>query len=94
MPLPGAVQVTLTAAGRKTLKKRVRGTKTPYRDRLRAQIVLAAARGRGKTPRLLAVRHRKNGCHGGRARGCLPWALRNRLRGASPSPRAGDCNRR
>ena len=47
MPLPSAVQVTLTAAGRKTLKKRVRGTKTPYRDRLRAQIVLAAARGRG-----------------------------------------------
>ena len=44
MPLPSAVQVTLTAAGRKTLKKRVRGTKTPYRDRLRAQIVLAAAR--------------------------------------------------
>ena len=31
---------------RKILKKRVRGAKTPYRDRLRAQIVLAAARGR------------------------------------------------
>ncbi|MGH3199763.1 MAG: IS630 family transposase [Streptosporangiaceae bacterium] len=47
MLLPCAVPVTLTAAGRKTLKKRVRGTKTPYRDRLRAQVVLAAARGRG-----------------------------------------------
>jgi transposase len=46
MPLPGAVPVTLTAAERKTLKKRVRGAKTPYRDRLRAQIVLAAACGR------------------------------------------------
>ena len=45
MLLPGAVPVTLTAAERKTLKKRVRGAKTPYRDRLRAQIVLAAARG-------------------------------------------------
>ena len=46
MPLPAAVPVTLTAAERKTLKMRVRGAKTPWRDRLRAQIVLAAARGR------------------------------------------------
>ena len=29
------------------MKKRARGAKTPWRDRLRAQIVLAAARGRG-----------------------------------------------
>jgi transposase len=43
---PAAVPVTLTAAGRKTLKKRVRGAKTCWRDRQRAQIVLAAARGR------------------------------------------------
>src|SRR6266568_3754130 len=42
-----AVPVTLTAAERKTLKKRVRGAKTCWRDRLRAQVVLAAARGRG-----------------------------------------------
>jgi transposase len=46
MPLPRAVPVTLTAAQRTTLKERARGAKTPYRDRLRAQIVLAAARGR------------------------------------------------
>ena len=46
MPARQAVPVTLTAAERKTLKMRVRGAKTPYRDRLRAQIVLAAARGR------------------------------------------------
>ena len=46
MPLPRAVPVTLTAAERTTLKKRARGAKTPHRDRLRAQIVLAAARGR------------------------------------------------
>jgi transposase len=46
MPLPRAVPVTLTAAQRTTLKKRARGAKTAYRDRLRAQIVLAAARGR------------------------------------------------
>src|ERR1039457_1230044 len=45
--MPAAVPVTLTAAERKTLKKRVRGAKTPYRDWLRAQIVLAAAPGRG-----------------------------------------------
>jgi transposase len=46
MPLPRAVPVMLTAAERTTLKKRARGAKTPHRDRLRAQIVLAAARGR------------------------------------------------
>ena len=45
MPLP-AVLVTVTAAERKVLKKRVRGSKTAWRDRLRAQIVLAAAMGR------------------------------------------------
>jgi transposase len=43
---PAAVPVTLTAAERKTLKKRIRGAKTCWRDRLRAQIVLDAARGR------------------------------------------------
>ncbi len=43
---PAAVPVTLTAAERKTLKKRVRGAKTCWRDRVRAQVVLAAAAGR------------------------------------------------
>ena len=47
MPLLGAVPVLLSAGERTTLKKRVRGAKTPWRDRLRAQIVVAAARGRG-----------------------------------------------
>jgi Homeodomain-like domain len=46
MPLPRAAPVTLTAAERTTLKKCARGATTAYRDRLRAQIVLAAARGR------------------------------------------------
>ncbi len=46
MPLPRAVPVTLTAAERTTLTKRARGAKTAHRDRLRAQIVLGAARGR------------------------------------------------
>ncbi|MGH3188368.1 MAG: hypothetical protein ACRDPY_28510 [Streptosporangiaceae bacterium] len=45
MLLP-AVLVTVTAAERKALKKRICGTRTPWRDRLRAQIVLAAAMGR------------------------------------------------
>ena len=44
---PAAVPVTLTASERKILKKRVRGAKTCWRDRLRARIVLEAARGRG-----------------------------------------------
>jgi transposase len=47
MPLPRAVPVTLTAADRTTLTKRARGAKTAHRDRLRARIVLAAARGWG-----------------------------------------------
>jgi hypothetical protein len=47
MPLPRAVPaVTLTNAERKTLTTRAHGAKTAHRDRLRAQIVLAAARGR------------------------------------------------
>jgi transposase len=45
MPL-SAVPVTLTAPERKTLELWARGAKTPWRDRLRAQVVLAAARGR------------------------------------------------
>src|SRR5258708_26489835 len=43
---PAAVPVTLAASERKVLKERVRGAKTCWRDRLRAQVVLAAARGR------------------------------------------------
>jgi transposase len=46
MPLC-AVGIVLSVSGRKVLKLRVRGAKTHWRDRLRAQIVLAAARGRG-----------------------------------------------
>src|SRR5271169_7173155 len=46
MPLLRAVPVMLSAGERTTLKKRVRGSTTAWRDRLRAQIVLAAARGR------------------------------------------------
>src|SRR5690242_1364932 len=40
-----AVPVMLSAGERAALSKRVRGAKTAHRDRLRAQIVLAAARG-------------------------------------------------
>ena len=46
MPLLRAVPVVLSAGERTALSKRVRGAKTAHRDRLRAQIVLAAARGR------------------------------------------------
>jgi transposase len=42
----GAVAVTLSAPERRTLEKRVRGARACWRDRLRAQVVLAAARGR------------------------------------------------
>jgi len=40
-----AVPVTLSAPERKILERRARGAKTPYRDRVRALIVLGAARG-------------------------------------------------
>ncbi|MBO0818489.1 MAG: IS630 family transposase [Actinobacteria bacterium] len=46
MPV-AAAEITLTASERTALKKRVRGAKTHWRDRQRAQIVLAADRGRG-----------------------------------------------
>jgi len=46
MPLLRAVPVVLSAGERTALNKRVRGAKTAWRDRMRAQIVLAAARGR------------------------------------------------
>ena len=45
MPLLRAVPVMLSAGERTALNKRVRGAETAHRDRLRAQIVLAAARG-------------------------------------------------
>jgi transposase len=46
MPRYRAVLVVLSAGERKALRKRARGAKTAHRDWLRAQIVLAAARGR------------------------------------------------
>jgi transposase len=46
VPLSRALPVRLTAAERKILKERARGARTPHRDRVRAQIVLAAGRGR------------------------------------------------
>ena len=46
MPQYRAVLVVLSAGERRTLTKRARGAKTAHRDWLRAQIVLAAARGR------------------------------------------------
>jgi transposase len=46
MPLLHAVPVLLSTGERAALTKRARGAKTSHRDRLRAQIVLAAARGR------------------------------------------------
>ena len=46
MPRYRAVPVVLSAGERRILNKRARGAKTAHRDWLRAQIVLAAARGR------------------------------------------------
>ena len=49
MPGPRACPITLTAADRHRLKQRASGHKTPFRDRLRALIVLLAARGHAST---------------------------------------------
>lgn len=44
MPVAQACPVTVTGAIRRVLTRRARGHKTPYRDKIRAQIVLLAAR--------------------------------------------------
>ncbi|WP_211231829.1 helix-turn-helix domain-containing protein [Amycolatopsis balhimycina] len=44
MPVVQACPVTVTGAIRRVLTRRSRGQKTPYRDKVRAQIVLLAAR--------------------------------------------------
>jgi transposase len=49
MPSPCACPITLTASERRRLKQRAAGHRTPFRDRLRAQIVLRAARGYATT---------------------------------------------
>ncbi|MFG2563153.1 helix-turn-helix domain-containing protein [Streptomyces sp. NPDC048496] len=47
MPVAAARTISLTAAERHRLKKAAHGHKTAHQDRVRAQIVLHAARGRG-----------------------------------------------
>jgi transposase len=44
MPMVQACPVTVTGAIRRILTRRAQGRKTPYRDKIRAQIVLLAAR--------------------------------------------------
>ena len=46
MPVPAACPISLTASQRHRLKKMAYGHKTPYQARVRAQVVLHAARGR------------------------------------------------
>lgn len=48
LPVAIAHPIVLTAAERRRLKKAAYGHRTPHRDRLRAQIVLQAARGAGQ----------------------------------------------
>jgi transposase len=49
MPVAQACPVTVTGAIRRVLTRRARGQKTPYRDKIRAWIVLLAARGWSNT---------------------------------------------
>ena len=58
MPVATARPIVLTAAERHRLKKAAYGHSTPHRDRLRAQIVLQAARGLGN-----AAIARETGAH-------------------------------
>jgi len=46
LPVPAACPISLTASQRHRLKKMAYGHKTPYQARVRAQVVLHAARGR------------------------------------------------
>ena len=82
---PAAVPVTLTASERKILKKRVRGAKTPYRDRLRAQIVLAAARGRDNERIAAGLAGQRE--HGAQVAG--PVRRQHGLAGLKDLPRSG-----
>src|SRR5437016_13084823 len=96
MPLHRAVPVMLSAGERTTLNKRVRGAKTTWRDRLRAQIVLAAARGHpnARIAAGLGVgvdtvrkwRARGAGPGGGRAAGPRPPRRPRRGRRAGAAP--------
>jgi transposase len=83
MPLRG-VKITLSASERKVLKKRVRGAKTHWRDRLRAEIVLAAARGRGNARIAADLR-----CCEDTARQWRGWFAESGLEGLEDRPRSG-----
>ena len=84
MPALRAVPVVLTASERTTLKKRARGARTAYRDRLRAQIVLLAARGWPTTAIACRLHVTEDTARKWRAR----FAAR-RLAGLDDLPRAG-----
>lgn len=81
---PCAVEITLTASERATLKKRVRGAKTHWRDRLRAEIVLAAARGCGNARIARDLR-----CDEGTARRWRGRFAEEGLAGLEDLPRSG-----
>ena len=66
----------------RALKKRARGAKTAYRDRLRAQIVLAAARGRANA-RIAADLHDQRG-HGPQVAGPVRRPRPGRAGGPAP----------
>ncbi len=88
MPRRSPFQVTLTAQERQTLEGRARQYTSPYRDVIRAKIVLLAAEGLGNdviaarldTPRQIVSKWRK--------RFCL-W----RLPGLDEQPRGGRPSR-
>lgn len=58
MPVLHACPIRLTTAQRRVLKRRANGHKSPHRDRVRAQIVLDAAAGRGNA----AIARRRRVC--------------------------------
>jgi transposase len=49
MPMPGPCQIVLSGQEQAVLAARARSVRGPYRDRLRAKIVLAAAAGQAST---------------------------------------------
>src|SRR5690348_2350744 len=86
MPLLGAVPVMLSAGERATLKKRVRGATTACRDRLRAQIVLAAARGAPQCPDRRRAGHQRR--YGPQVAGPVRGPRAGRAAGPAPAGQA------
>ena len=84
MPVISPYQIALTGEEEAVLTARARSARGPYRDRLRAQIVLAAAAGRTSTAIAAQV-----GAHVDTVRKWRRRFAASRLAGLKDAPRSG-----